>query len=89
MGKNIRKNVSKKLSGKYSQKSLDHAKQSAKDAFKTASKSADPVVKSDDDKRSSTALQSNPKTASQTSKKSIVIPKERYITKNNWKLLIR
>ena len=63
---------------------MDNAKQSAADALKTASKRAeatgDLTGNKIADKMTSTALQSNRDTASQTDEKSIEIPKERHLS---------
>ena len=86
--KNMGKNIGKSLS-KYSQKLSDNAKEFATYSLKntsirviqkTAEATCNLIGNKIADKIASTALQINPETTSQTDKKLIEMPKERYIS---------
>ena len=90
------KKCRKNISAKYTQKLLGHTKQSATDAPETTTNRAIPkAAETTGDlisnkiagKITSTVSRSNPDTVSQTDKKSIEIPNERYISsekKTKW-----
>ena len=93
-GKNIVKKISKNISSKYRQKSLDHAKKSATDALKTASvqktaeATGDLIGKKND--RNTKVLQISPQNNSETvtNEHDKKIPKERYISSEEWQKTI-